>query len=262
MEHTSGLKFYSLGVVVEAKSLGSDIIKVSPREEIGLFNGLISEEERNYKTKSPNAQGVVSSDELEGDVTLLAQWISFNGGNRTTAPDVQANETVMILTYADTDEYYWTPIFREPGIRRLETVRYSYGNLKEGLKEYDADSSYFFEVSTHEKFVKLHTSKSDGEPFEYNVTINTFNGTITVGDDAGNNITIDSQAEKLQLVNTTGTSVTIDKENIILSATNLVLDCDNITAAGSSNIALDAGTIALSGGTITANGEDLSTDLQ
>ena len=50
---TSEFKFYSIGIVAEDKKVGSDYIKVSPREVLPFFNGNISEHGQDYKAEAP-----------------------------------------------------------------------------------------------------------------------------------------------------------------------------------------------------------------
>jgi phage baseplate assembly protein gpV len=63
----------------------------------------------------------------------------------------------VLFKFGDVDEYYWTTIFREPGIRRLENVIYAFSNLKSGLTEFDKNTSYWLQVDTIHKKVHLHT---------------------------------------------------------------------------------------------------------
>lgn len=191
-ERLSGLKMMSLGIVVKAKPAGTDIIQVDPIEQFSLENGMISAESTKFNVALPNNEGVVKQSKLTGGPVIEAKWIRFGGGSQTTSPDVQANETVMLWQYADTQDYYWTEIFREPALRRLEHVVYSYSNLPSGMTTYDPDTSYWLMISTRDKLVKLHTSDNDGEATTYDLTIDTRAGSFTVEDGLGNLIELDS----------------------------------------------------------------------
>lgn len=194
-ERQSKYRFYSLGIVVEDKKDGNDFIKVTPIEEITMANGLISGVKSNYKVNTPDAKGVKRANNLEGDVTIIAKWAPFSESNRITSPDVRASETVMIFTFADTGEYFWIDLGREPKLRRLEKVCYAYSNKPSGLDPFDKDSSYWVEFNTKDKSVKLHTANNDGEPFAYDIAIDSKNGTINLTDNAGVTVTIDSNTQ-------------------------------------------------------------------
>lgn len=192
LSRTSALKPYSLGIVVKDKDEDSDYIEVDPIEEFPLDNGPIASDSKKFETKLPDQHGVPKSSKLEGGSVIRAKWTPYGESNRDTAPNVRANETVLLFRFADTQEYYWTKILREPELRRLERVRYSFSNLPSGMEKYDSDTSYWIEFSTREKQVKIHTSDNDGEACTYDITVNTKEGSLTVEDGLGNSIILDS----------------------------------------------------------------------
>ena len=215
-ERESGLKLYSLGIVAVTKDKGSDAIKVTPIEVLTLGNKKLSEEKNNYKVEMPDAKGIKRSSEIESESMLIAKWIPFGHSNRLTPPDVVAGETVILFRFADTEEYYWTTIFREPKLRRLETVNYGYCNIPQGLEPFDKQTSYWFEVSTDQKYIKLHTSKNDGEPYEYDITLDTEKGNLLIDDNSGNSIELNSEQNKLSIL--TNTDVYIKSPTVTIEA--------------------------------------------
>lgn len=241
-ERQSRLQLYSLGIVVKDKEDGSDQIEVYPVEELPFIDGKITDYKQDMKDKSQNAKGVPTSAKAEGDAVIIAKWLPLSDSNRMTPPDVIKNETVQIWRYADTDDYYWVTQFREPSIRRLETVCWMFGNLPSGIKAFDKDSSYWFEVSTKTKLITLKTTKSNNEPYSYTVKIDTQNGRITMEDDIGNIFTIDSPTAEISAVNSHGSKVGIYGDDFILNVPGKISmtsgsDCtvDSSTITGSSN---------------------------
>lgn len=219
LERTSGLTLYSLGIVTEDKPEGTDLIKVAPVEEITMSDGVLGQISIKYDVNMPNHQGVKKQTSIEGGVTMVATWIPFGHSNRITAPDVYRNETVMIWRMADTDEYYWTTVMREPGIRKLETVNYGFSNLSgapDGKTAFDKTSSYWLEVSTRHKYVQLKTVTNDGEPFAYNLKIDTAEGSVTIEDDVNNQIILTSKDNKLTI--NTNTDVEVNTVNAVINA--------------------------------------------
>lgn len=192
----SKLKLYSLGIVLVTKKPGDPNIMVIPIEDMSLVEGdkkkYILPQVYKYEVSLPDAKGVVKKDPLTGNNVLNASWIPFHNTNRTSAPDVVKNETVLIYQYADRPDYYWTSVFNEPHLRRLETVVHQYGNLKSGLDPWDASSSYMTKISTHEQVASYTTCKSNGEEYEYTIEVDSGNSTVTIKDDDGNSIILDS----------------------------------------------------------------------
>lgn len=263
------LRAYSLGIVLEDKEGESDMIKVSPIEQLSLFKGELSQQKLNYDVKLPDAQGIKREEHIEGGSEIVAKWI-FSSGNRITAPNVKKNESVLIYKFADTDEFYWEIFMREPSLRRLEHVNYSFSNLPNGVNPYDKNSSYWYEISTREKYIHLHTAKNNGEPFEYDIKLDTADGNLLITDDVDNSLSIDSKNKTIIIKHTSGHSIQINNDNIsilesgganiILNNGNITINCSNLNF-NTSNAVITGGDIQFNGGTVTANGEDLNTDL-
>jgi phage baseplate assembly protein gpV len=223
----SGLVLYSLGIVVVTKLPGTDDIYVTPIEHLNIQdNKLIKDNKQTFKNNLPDKTGKVEASEVKSTNTLKAKWIPFGHSNRTSAPDVVANETVILFKYADVDEYFWTTIFREKNIRRLENVLYSYSNLATGLKEFDMKSSYWVNVNTKAKVVQLHTSDNDGEHCTYDVIIETKKGVLTVIDGKKNYIEMKSVSDDLNI------EFNRDINDHAKRDVNTKADCDITESAG------------------------------
>lgn len=187
----SQFRIYSLGIVVQNKSDDGDYIFVTPIEELSIQDeGLIF-------GQGDRLEGKVDSLEKESLNTshtsknyVKAKWRGVGRGNRATAPNVCMGETVLLFKYGNVDEYYWEEIDREPILRRLENVLYSFSNIPDGIskKQYDKKTSYWIQVSTRDKFVHLHTSDNDGEACTWDIKIDTRNGILTMVDGKGNNM--------------------------------------------------------------------------
>lgn len=289
----SAFRFYSFGIVMVDKERKSDLIKVLPQEELSISDGIIrdfktegkgkveykeksetkllKDQTMTYDVKLQDHQGVDRIKKVTGDMMIIAKWIPLGQSNRITSPDVIKGETVMLFRVSDTDEYYWTPLMREPGIRRQETVLYAFGNLPTGLEAWDKETSYWLEVSTHDKYAHLHTAKNDGEPFEYDIKLDTQAGVLTITDNAGNNIILDSSSNKLTIntnvdveVNTQNVTINASEKTTINSPTinlNGDVNINGNTSTSGGNVTLAGGDITMTGGAITANGEDLNVDL-
>lgn len=193
----SELKLYSLGIVVEDKPVGADMIMVSPMEVLNIQPaGSIKDASTKFEGTLKNSSGKNFASEMKSTNYIKAKWLAFGQSNRITSPDVVANETVILFKFGDVDEYYWTTIFREAELRRQETVMYGFSNLKSGISAFDKSTSYWLEVDTKKKSVKFHTAMNDGEYTEYDINIDTKAGTFSLKDKKGNSFFLDSQNDK------------------------------------------------------------------
>lgn len=206
MEFHSGLREYSIGIVVEAKEEGSDIIKVTPIERTTMSNGMLKDAKTDYKFTVNNAQGVPTTVNSEGENIIEAIWIPMGDNHLMSSPDVQPSETVMIYRYGDDPKYYWNTQFREPMLRRLEDVVWAVGNLRENnLVPWDMESSYFMRWDTkNTKSIKIVTTQSDGEQFAYEFNINPGESKVTIKDNVGNTIELDSPSNNISLTDISG----------------------------------------------------------
>lgn len=218
----SNFKFYSLGIVAVDKPTTFFEITVMPLEHIVDQQGDINDTS-DYKSNTTNHKNTPYKVETKVSNVLKAKWIPLSSSNRLSAPDVIKGETVMIYTYADTNEYYWTTVFNEPEIRRLEKVLYGFSNLSSGARAeaFDRTTSYWAEVDTLNKYIKIHTSDNDGEFTTYDIFINTKEGSITIEDGVGNFLKHDSKQDTL--------TAQYNKEiNILAPTVNIKSDVLNI----------------------------------
>ena len=191
MHQDSNLKLYSIGIVVEDKLPNTDYAIIAPMEQLSTADGQLS---KTTKIHTANGQSVKKGN------TIIAKWYQNGQTNRATSPNVYKNESVKIFRYGDTDKYYWDTLFFEPHLRRLEEVTYSYSNKRVPLETYDANSSYYYTVSTLNKFIHLHTSTNDGEASGYDLLINTKTGEISIIDTNGNQLLWKSVSKQLNIL--------------------------------------------------------------
>ena len=216
----SSFKMVSFGTVAETKNDNSDYIKVvlvekssrvtgeaiSTKVKPGKVDykkdtdkGRIAEHSISFDVEIPNAQGVLSQTSMEGAGYCVAKWIGES--NRTSAPDVVEGETVQVYQNADTGEYYWQTWGRAPALRGKETILIVLSNIDRSTQEnfgtvVDKESAYWIEFSTKEKHLHIHTSANDGEPFIYDVVIDSGQGHVYVKDSSSNEIGLNSAEGK------------------------------------------------------------------
>lgn len=223
----SSFKLYSLGIVIEDKPQGVDYILVSPIEDLNIQKeGLIKDFKKDLKGEKKDLESVNFKTEHEAKSYVRAKWIPYGESNRNSAPDVYASETVILFKFGNVDEYYWTDVLREPELRRLEDVLYSYSNLKVKGNPFNENSSYWVRFNTRDKYIQLRTSDNDGEAVKYDIKIDTKKGVITILDNLGNSLELDST--KGNLTATTTNDINLKAANNI----NLTAGNDVVIATG------------------------------
>lgn len=226
------LKLYSIGIVAENKGRDTDWIKVVPIEIIPMVDGELDGTVTNASITGKDNIGVGYAAQVDASVTISARWFPEGNSNRITSPDVRKGEKVKIYRYGNTDDYRWTPINNDYNLRKLETVTYLFSGTKEENVESNLDNSYYFQVSTHDKIVRLHTSNSNGEPFQYDIEINTGTGKLVITDDVGNYIAINSKQSQIEFKNKDNTKILLDKKDIKLKASGTI----DVDGSGTINI--------------------------
>jgi hypothetical protein len=223
---TSKLRYYSYGIVAANKALSSSEIEVTPMEELTMLDGEITTRSTDYTASGKDSLGKSYKSSVEAQASIKATWLRFGEANRMTAPDVRRGEPVMIYQFGDADKYWWMTLKQDMSLRKLETVVWAFSATQNEKDKTDAEHSYYLEVSTHKGLVHFHTSKANGEPFAYDIQINSKEGSIAIIDDAGNFIAMDSANARLQMVNSSGSSLDIDKANITIKCSDVVdIEC-------------------------------------
>ncbi len=255
----SELKFYSIGVVAENKKLDSHEIEVAPIESSTMVDGEITSNADKYEAKAEDSEGSAYQVELTTTNSIKATWIPMGMSNRKTAPDVRRGERVMLYRVADTDQFYWATLMDDLNLRKLETVIYAFSSTKDEGAKCGPDTTYFLEISTHKKLVHFHTSKSDGEPYTYDIQLNTKEGFFKMQDDIGNYIGLDSKEHQIELRNTDNSRVDINKKEIFIESDDLISLKSKVIRETSTNHFIKATTLDIQAetthtGNITENG--------
>lgn len=126
-------------------------------------------------------------------------------------PDVVQGEQVMLLNQAGMDTFYWYPIGRDLYKRINEHIRFSCANKAGDHTAPLTDSNtYYAEIDTkYHKRIILTTSKSNGEKFFYTILMDADNNRLSLADDVGNTIFIDSVKDQVHMENRKGSLLDI-----------------------------------------------------
>lgn len=210
---------YSVGIVAANKAPGGEdgkperFIEAVPIETSMFLDGEITDNVDGSTVKLKDADGRSYEVILNSTATVRCEWMPMQRGVYTP-PDVRRGMRVMILKFADADKYYWQYLGVDDDMFCLETfiVRWS-GSPDENVTV-SADSDYYIEVSTHTGNVQLHTSKSNNEPCEWDIQLNTRESRLMFADDLTNTITMESSTGKFEFKNFQNTYFKIEGMDI------------------------------------------------
>lgn len=214
----SKFHFHSVGTVAANKKLTQKTIEVVLDEQFSYIDGEVTDNKKEVEETSTDYAGEKWKVKLDTTPTVMAHWLPLGCASRQTAPDVRRGETVMIFKYADTDQYWWMEMMQYKHIRRLETIVWSISNNAEEDVQDDPDSTYWVEWSTHRQVMRIHTSKSNGEPFVYDIEINAKEGRIVIKDDDDNYIFMDSAERRIKAHNKDDSFIDLDKRKIWINS--------------------------------------------
>ena len=248
----SQLKIYSLGIVAANKLLDSKLIEVIVLEDSPMINGEITDHVERYVSKANDSTGAPYALDIHTTNSIQAEWLPINSSNRITAPDVRRGETVVIYRFSDVDKYYWSTLKDDMHLRKLETVVFAISGTKDEGAKCTSENTYFIEFSTHKKIIHIHTSTTNGEPYGYDIQLNAGEGFLTIKDDKGNFIQMDSSENQISLVNADGSLIDVNKTNIVMDSINSVTIKSKTVSITSTDLKITANTVH--NGNIQLNG--------
>lgn len=218
----SQLKIYSIGTVAANKPRNTTKIEVTPLEAVSQTNGELTDNMDTVTLKGKTDIGASFETQINTSASITAEWLPLGTPNRTTAPDVRRGEQVLIFEFADTNEYWWTTLKNTDKLRKLETVILAFSATTDEEAKATAENTYFIEISTHDKRIHLHTSKANGEPYSYDVLLDTAQGEFQLTDDIKNTIFLSSREKQLVLLNADGSFLDINKKIININAVDTI----------------------------------------
>lgn len=222
-EISSQFKPISLGKVMEDLELGTDVLLVGLMEVNSAGSGAAVSDSRTLEARGTDSEGKEYSVKTNTDNVVKAKWLRW-GSQRITPPNIRRLERVQVYQFADKDEYYWEDLGLDTHMRRLETVVYGFNNNPDATKAATPDPAtmHTIEVSAHSKQMTLRTCKTQGEPTAYVFQFNLGAGAVTLADDLGNVLSLDSTEAIWALKNSFGSYFNMDKNNIFAYAAELI----------------------------------------
>lgn len=206
--HQSLWRMWAIGIVTKDKPFGTDIISVTPMERLPEQIGDLANGQTVNSGMAASPLGGTTAQEVTGSANTQATWVPNGMDHLFTSPMVRANETVQLWKYADKTDLYWTTIFREPGIRRVERFIFAAGNLSTPMGGIlDLDSIYSLDVDTLDKKITLKTSISDAEVYGYQFQLNPGESFASLQDNVGRKIVLDSREDNVFMQDVAGSII-------------------------------------------------------
>lgn len=139
-------------------------------------------------------------------------------------PNIHAGEQLLILSIGDTTDFLWVPLEHDHAKRKHERMHMLVANKNDTTSPLTEGNAYSVLVDTRpgSKKVEISTNKNDGEQFAYKVLIDVMASKLMLADDAGNSITLDSNAQSLTLKNAAGDSANITPGTIELVTSTFI----------------------------------------
>ncbi len=252
----SNLKVYSIAVVANNKPLDTNDIVATPIEKLTMLDGEIVSMPYDQEAAGNSVDGSAYQTKVTVDSAVRAKWLPWGGSNRRTAPDVRRGERVLLLQFADNNDFYWTSMGLDDHLRKLETVIFSISATQdEAADSLAPENSYTLEMSSHTQTITLKTSKANGEYCVYALQLNLKEGRVVLTDDMDNEIEFNTAETLISMINADGTKWQLDKkiiygyapdmihmvaENKIHMETNeFVLDCQTGQVNASTSFTFD-----------------------
>lgn len=193
----STFEFYSLGTLVEDVVKDDPYVKVNPIEVLPTTQGDASKRE-GTSGSFKNTTGGVDNFSANKSGAITAKYIPFgapNGG----VPMLHAGEMVLLCRYGGGDHFMWIPCSNSIKDRTTEYFLLM-ASAKPGRgSTAGSGDTYYVKGDSGDKYLRLHTSKANGELAAYDIELNGKDGFLTITDDKDNDIVLKSVPGELDI---------------------------------------------------------------
>lgn len=199
--NTSGIALYSMGLAAENLSDPSGRLEVTLIERHLMTSGAVTSNIEQHVTTGKTSSSKEYQTSIHTSRTVPAKWWPGDG-NRIMPPDVRRGELLEIWRLGTTNEFYW----KETGLnsataRRLETVAIGAVGVGTNERTPNPEDYYMLEISSQAKHILLSTAGSNGEAYIYQLMIDAEKRSISLTDNVGNSLEIESDKDRVSLIN-------------------------------------------------------------
>jgi hypothetical protein len=232
----STFEFYSLGYLVEDVVKDDPYVKVNPIEVLPTTQG-----DASVKTGTSgsfkNASGGVDNFSANKSGAITAKYIPIGAPN-SGVPMLHSGEMVLLCRYGGGDHFMWIPCSNS--IKDRSTEYFLLMASAKGGRGSTAGSgdTYYVKGDSGDKFLRMHTSKANGELAAYDIEMDGASGTLTITDDLGNDIVVNSVAGKMSL--TASKDVLIKAADSVTNETKAyTINCSSFTVSNGASELID-----------------------
>ena len=227
-----------IGVVVDDRIYNSKFIKVYIHDFLPFESGQLEDKTVQDMTTIENVQIPNSQEPISVNSTnvIVAEYLNPYY-NIQYPPFVRKGQRVIVLNYADTNNFYWLPLGIDHHLNQKGVFRFFVKDTTEDGLPND-QNSYYVEIDTlFKKRVIVQTAKADGEQFKYTILIDAKRNRLCINDDDGREIILNSTNDTITMKNKAGSHVTINADNTYIEApTDIVLKASNNLVINATNI--------------------------
>lgn len=215
MRHTV-FKPIGIGYVMSNKKLREMEIEVYLPEQTNLRDGELLPATKDLEYELEDINELIRKGKITTGNTVPATWLPMTA-HHLEAPSVRRGERVMVYNMADSEVYYWKEMGLDEDLRKLDTIVFAISATKdEQDTKLTATNTYWIEFSTHSKKVALVTTQADGEPFGYEMFLDTAKGTFRLIDTVNNYVELISEDNKIQMVTAEEAFAKVEKNTVQL----------------------------------------------
>ena len=232
----STFEFYSLGYLVEDVVKDDPYVKVNPIEVLPTTQG-----DASVKTGTSgsfkNASGGVDNFSANKSGAITAKYIPIGAPN-SGVPMLHSGEMVLLCRYGGGDHFMWIPCSNSIKDRTVEYFLLM-ASAKGGRgSTAGSGDTYYVKGDSGDKYIRMHTSKANGELAAFDIELNGKDGTLTITDDLGNDIVVNSVAGKMSL--TASQDVLVKSANSITNETkDYTINCSSFTVSNGASELID-----------------------
>lgn len=264
--NSSLFKRVSLGIAAETIKPGTRQLEVIPIESNGFLNGELVEGDVDLTASGSDHSGLEYQSKVITSNSVSAVWYP-GSSNSLTPPTITKGEQVGLYKYGDSDQYYWTPEGQSDHLRPTDTfgARVSAKGTKDE-DELDESNSYFMEMSSDSKRIRLKTSMKNGEKAAFDAFFNLEEGWFEVTDQKGTYIQLNSTEEEISLEVNGGSKLYLEKKKILMEAPDeiriktkkLITDTTETEMTAKTKHSTKSALVDISGATTKFSGSSLS----
>lgn len=202
---------FSIGEVANNPAYDDPVIWVYPTEKrFGIDEETLHNPQKEEFTFT-DFEGNERQGSTVNNTAIQVTWMRRNS-NRVTPPNVRRGDEVEIWRLGDSDQYFWVDT-GNANVKRVERVIFVYSADPNAPTKGDFTNAYVVEISPVDGQMGVHTSTANGEPFTWDIQVDTAGGRFAVESDNGESVLIDSTENLIRSINADGTYVSIDRRD-------------------------------------------------